>query len=176
MDDGFISWPHEADINTFKTLQNNLDDKIEFTLGSSTKCISNTGTNIQKLNYLDITVIMDHTGKAQTDIFYKETNNHDYLSYDSHHPEHIKKNIPYNLAKRIIVFCSDSNTEKNRLRDLKTWLLKCNYPNDVIEKAYHNAKLQGPAPKPQIVIPYHSSLLLPQIMTVAIYRKYPKNY
>ena len=33
-------------------------------------------------------------------------NTHDYLPYDSAHPDHAKHNIPYNPAKRIIVFAS----------------------------------------------------------------------
>ena len=149
MDDGFIPWPSIADINIFKDLLNNLDENIEFTLEKATKYASEDGNTMQKLNFLDITVILHHNGKIETDIFYKETNNHDYLPYDSQHPEHIKKNIPYNLAKRIIVFCSDSNTERNRLSELESWLLRCNYPRNVIRKAFHNAKLQGPAPKPK---------------------------
>ena len=64
--------------------------------------------------------------------FYKETNSHDYLRYDSHHPQHIKDNIPYNLAKRIIVFCSNSDTEQLRLTEFKKmvtelWLSSKNY-------------------------------------------------
>ena len=90
-----------------------------------------------------------HTkAKLETDIFYKETNSHDYLRYDSHHPQHIKDNIPYNLAKRIIVFCSNSDTEQLRLTELKKWLLNCGYPRKIIEKKIYNARLQGPANKP----------------------------
>ena len=40
-------------------------------------------------------------GMVQRD---KETNTHDYLRYDSHHPDHVKNNIPFTLAKKIIVF------------------------------------------------------------------------
>ena len=98
-------------------------------------------------------------------IYYKDTNSHDYLQYDSHHPEHTRKNIPFNLAKKIIVFCSNSETEKERLSELKTNLLKCKYPEHVIGKAFHNAKLQGPSPNPNtkknilpFVTTYHSNL------------------
>ena len=31
-------------------------------------------------------------GKIETDIYYKDTNSHDYLHYNSHHPEHVKNN------------------------------------------------------------------------------------
>ena len=35
------------------------------------------------------------------------------------------------------------------MRQLKDWLLKCNYPAKVINKGIHNAKIQGPAPPPK---------------------------
>jgi len=35
-----------------------------------------------------------------------------------------------------------------RLEQLKCFLLKCGYPINIIEKGFHNAKLQGPAPQP----------------------------
>ena len=47
---------------------------------------------------------------------------------------------------------------------MKDWLIKCNYPADIIDKGIHNAKLQGPAPKPKdpndqmiFVSTYHSN-------------------
>ena len=46
----------------------------------------------------------------ETGIYYKDTNTHDYLPYDSAHPDNSRDNVPYNLAKRIIVFVS--NEEK----------------------------------------------------------------
>ena len=63
-----------------------------------------------------------------TDIFYKETNSHDYLNYFSPHPEHKKQNIPYNLAKRIMVFVSDETKMNEMLSELKIWLLSYSYP------------------------------------------------
>ena len=80
-------------------------------------------------------------------LFYKETNSNDYLNYFSHHREDTKQNIPHNLAKRIIVFISDEEKMNERLSELKTWLLSCSYPLTIIEKAFFNAKLQGPASK-----------------------------
>ena len=50
----------------------------------------------QKLNFLDVSVILNDDNTVETDIFYKPTNSHDYLNFYSHHPEHIKHDIPYN--------------------------------------------------------------------------------
>ena len=84
--------------------------------------------------------------------------------YNSHHPPHVKNNIPYTLAKKIIVFCSSRFVEK-RLDELRTSLLACGYPSHIIEKGFHNARLQGPAPDPKfnkkalpMVSTYHSNL------------------
>ena len=102
---------------------------------------------MEKLSFLDVTVIKNEQGKIETDIYYKETNNHEYLNYNSHHPTHIKNNIPFNLAKRIIVFCSNPFTETTRLEELKTWLLNCDFPPDIITRGFHHSKLPGFAPQ-----------------------------
>ena len=147
MDDCFTPWPKAMDIFTFKNLLNNLDENIRFTLDPAEHF--NKGCEIyQKLNFLDITVILHKNGKVDTDIYYKDTNTHDYLDYHSDHPTHIKNNIPFNLAKRIIVFCSKENTEKKRLSELKEWLIKSNYQINIIDRGFKNAKLQRPANRP----------------------------
>ena len=76
---------------------------------------------------------------------YKPTNTHDYLPYDSVHPDHAKNNIPYNLVKRIIVFGSTPEKVIIRLDELRQFLKECKYPEHVISKSIFNAKLQGPA-------------------------------
>ena len=69
------------------------------------------------------------------------------------------QNIPNNLKKRIIIFVSDDEKMKEWLSELKAGLLSCSYPLIIIEKAFFNAKLQGPVPKTvEIVIPFVSTL------------------
>ena len=93
---------------------------------------------------LSVTLYSDPT--IETDIYYKDTNAHDYLSYDSVHPDLSKDNVPYNLAKRIFVFVSNEEKIDNRLNEFKNWLKNCKYPENVINRAFRNARLQGPAP------------------------------
>ena len=81
-------------------------------------------------------------------MYYEDTNTHDYLPYDSAHPESCKKNVPHNLAKIIIVFVTDPEKVELRLNELRVWL-KNKYPDHIISNAFYNAKLQGPAPKPK---------------------------
>ena len=87
-----------------------------------------------------------HGKFVTTDIYPKETNPHDYLNFYSAHPFHIKQTIPFNL--------SDPERMKFRLDELENWLLRCEYPKDLIKQAFHKAKVQEPAPfKERNVIP-----------------------
>ena len=94
MDDGITPWPKALDIKIVGTILNSLDQQIEFTMEPSTTKWSNN-YSYQSLNYLDIEIKLYPTGKIETDIYYKPTNTHNYLDYNSHHPPHIKKNIPF---------------------------------------------------------------------------------
>ena len=107
MDDGFLSLPGTIDISTFLSCMNSQHPDIKFTTKTATISQSTTGDYYQSLDFLDILVILHSNGKIETEIFYKITNAHDYLEFNSQHPFHILKNIPYNLAKEIIIFTSD---------------------------------------------------------------------
>ena len=73
------------------------------------------------MKFLDIEVILHSNNTVETDdIFYKDANAHEYLPYNSAHPKHYKDNLPYNLAKCIIVFVSDDKMVEIRLKELKT--------------------------------------------------------
>ena len=47
------------------------------------------------------------------------------------HPRHIKTNVPLNLAGMICSIVENPNT-KERLPDLRLWLLKCGYPSNLL--------------------------------------------
>ena len=78
------------------------------------------------LNFLGIEVILHSDNTVEADIYYKETNAHDYLPYNSAHPKYCKDCLPYNLAKRIIPFVSNDEKVEMRLKELKNWLKDCN--------------------------------------------------
>ena len=147
IDDGYILWPRGWPIDRFLEIINSLDPHIQFTLEASKKYIKNN-QHFQELSFLDVLTILINYRVFTTDIFYKETNSHFYLDYHSHHPSHMKDNIPYSLAKKLICFVPDYNRLEFRLAQLKTWLIKRNYPPHLIDKKFHNAKLEGPAPPP----------------------------
>ena len=147
IDDGFMVWNVSWDLEIFKRIMNSLHPSIKFTFAVGEKVTLASGEEVIRLNFLDISILLFPDGRIETDIYYKDTNTHNYLLYDSHHPEHVKNNIPFTLAKKIIVFCSSRFVEE-RLSELRTSLLACKYPPHIINKGFHNARLQGPAPDP----------------------------
>jgi hypothetical protein len=148
IDDGFIPWPTRLNRQSFVDAINSLHPSIRWTVEESRKVIEN-GLTTQFLNFLDVMTILYSTGVIGTDIFYKETNSHDYLNYFSHHPTHTKNNIVFGLAKKIVEFVSSYETEELRLKELEGYLIACDYPPQVVKKGIHNARLQGPGPDPQ---------------------------
>ena len=97
MDDGLTPWLEFLDITIFEHILNNLDENIEFTLEAATIQLDENGNYVQSLNFLDINLLVHTSGKLETNVYYKPTNTHEYLPFNSHHPKHIKANIPYNL-------------------------------------------------------------------------------
>ena len=112
---------------------------VGFTLETAVITINEFGETIQSVNFLDVKAILHSNNEVSPDIFYKSTNSHDYLHYDSFHPAHTLHNIPYTLAKRMIVFVSDNKLVNKRSYDLRLWLKRCGYPRQIIDKAFHNA-------------------------------------
>ena len=145
MDGGFLPWHSALDLNALKNVLINLHPTIKFAIESA-KFDKFSKTSV--IHFLEITVLLHENGYIETDIFYKETNTHDYLNYNSHHSNHIKHNIPFNLEKRILILESGKQKVALRLKELRKWLLNCAYSESVIDKSFFSAKLQGPANKP----------------------------
>ena len=76
MDDGFIFWPKD----------------IEFTFEKA-KVIVENSEYCQVINFLDVSVILNSDRSIATDIYYKDTNAHDYLPYDSTHPDRSRDKV-----------------------------------------------------------------------------------
>ena len=124
LDDIFCIWDQSwGDKCILYEILQSLHDEINFTCD----------TFGDSVNFLDINVYKEKNCIC-TDIFYKKTDARQYLNYRSHHPRHIKNNIPFNLARRICTIVSDKDRKNIRLQELKTYLLNNNYPIKVIEK------------------------------------------
>ena len=158
VDDGIIVLPNDFPAEKFLAILNSMHPSIQFTITKSTSTTVK-GKKYKTINFLSVKVLTSERGELLTDIYYKDTNNHDYLHYNSHHPTHVKDNIAYCLAKTIIVFTSDKETMEENLQDLKQWLLQCGHPKKIVEKGIYNARLQGPAEAPshKTIIPFVST-------------------
>ena len=148
MDDGFIPLLKSIDIQLFLKCLNSMHNNINLTVEKATITVIR-GHIAQNLSFLDVNVILTEQNLVETDIFYKSTNSHDYLNFHSSHPEHVNRNIPYNLAKRIICFVTNPTKMKERLDELRVFLRNSHYPYELIERGIFNAQLQGPAPQKQ---------------------------
>ena len=123
LDDCFVPWTKsEEELIKFHSVLNNLHNDIKFTLEYD--------QNEQP--FLDV-MVRNKGGKIETDIFYKETDSKQYLLFSSCHPRHTKINIPYNLARRLKTIISEENVLINRMTELKSFLLKQNYPESLID-------------------------------------------
>ena len=68
----------------FLKVLNEMHPSIQFTM---TKAMKTTffGEEARATNFLAIVVIKLNDGSIKTDVYYKETNAHDYLHHTSHH-------------------------------------------------------------------------------------------
>ena len=77
--------------------------------------------------------------KLTTDIYYKSTDTHQYLHFNSCHPNHTKRAIPHNLARRMCTIVNE-DVQNNRLNELTLNLLSRSYPKQLITYAIEKAK------------------------------------
>ena len=111
------------------TMLNNLHPKLQFTME----------TSMEKLPFLDV-LIYKEEGKILTDIYYKGTDSHQYINFDSCHPKHTKYNIPYTLSGRICAIVKRKETRDKRLQEFQKLLRKQNYPDWLIRKGIEKSK------------------------------------
>ena len=110
---------NHLDFECFSTCLNNLHSAIRYTFEKAKLIQSYHSQPYQVLNFLDVEVILHSDNTVETDIYYKDTNAHHFLPYNSVHPKHCEDNLPHNLAKRIIVFVSNGEKIEMRLKQLK---------------------------------------------------------
>ena len=118
LDDCYIKWIiGEEGLKQFHVFLNYLNPNIKFTIKHSTKQQAFLNILVKKNN--DI---------LTTDINYKATDCIQYLDFTSNHLRHIKKNIPYNLARRMCTIVDDEETTDKTLEQLSQILTKQGYP------------------------------------------------
>ena len=84
--------------------------------------------NIKELPFLDIRTYIENN-KIFTDIYYKTTDTHQFLTYNSCHPRHTKHSIPYGEARRLCTIIDDDKIRDERLMEMKKILLSKKLPS-----------------------------------------------
>ena len=130
IDDIFLIWEHgESEFIKFMEYLNSINPNIQFTYKYSSECIE----------FLD--VLVKREGQSlTTDLFVKETDAHQFLHFDSCHPFHTKRAIPYGQALRIRRICLKNEDFERRVSDLKQWLLLRGYKEDLIDSQIDKAR------------------------------------
>ena len=128
IDDIFLIWPNQYNLETFITSLNNFHPNIKFTVTSSRN----------KINFLDLTIYKGHnftsTNTLDVKTFQKPNSLYQYLHYDSFHP---KTTFKGTIIGECIRYARTNTEEANynaQVALLKTRLLNRNYPLYFINK------------------------------------------
>ena len=90
--------------------------------------------NDNKIAFLDASVSREPDGSLTTSVYRKPTHTDQYLEYDSHHPQSVKRGIvkcPYDRAKRLVTKPSVISAEKKHLSSV---LVSNGYPSSFVQK------------------------------------------
>ena len=92
----------------------------------------------EKNNFLDL-VIKLTDDKIVTDPYYKSTDSHQCLHYDSCHAEQIKRSIVFSQTLRLKRTCSRKSDLDSHVKELKNCFSKRGYPEKVIREQVNRA-------------------------------------
>ena len=108
VDDAFTILDRE-NVDDFLQHLNNQQPSIRFTMETEKD---------NKLAFLDTAVLREPDGRLTTSVYRKPTHTDQYLAYDSHHPQSVKRGIVkclYERAKRLVTKPSVISEEKKHL-------------------------------------------------------------
>ena len=108
---------------------NNFTPNLRFTHEHSEKSIS----------FLDLIITVSEQ-KLKTILHIKFTDRHQYLYYASSRPEHTKCSVVFSQTSRIGRLCPEENDFKSYRSQMKSWFLKREYPETLIENAMRKVK------------------------------------
>ena len=78
--------------------------------------------------------------KVKTTIHLKSTDCHHYIHYATSHPEHAKCSFVFSQTLRITRSFSAENKFKNYRSQMKSWFIKREYPEKLIENEIRKVK------------------------------------
>ncbi len=135
LDDLVMIWTHgQEELEKFLDHLNKCHETIKFTMESS----------LEKINFLDTTLHKSEDGTLWTDLYSKPTDSHNYLHYESAHPSHCKKSLPYSQMLRIKQICTKHEDYLYHVLVLCCHFLNRGYPlNTLIEAIIKASKVNS---------------------------------
>ena len=131
IDDIFAIFHEDEDtVNLFVSEINTCHHSIKFTSEISKESV----------NFLDTTVHLSPTGEIHTDLYSKPTDSHNYLRYDSAHPHHLKKGIPYSQFLRVRRICTNIVDFDRHAQTLSYHFERRGYPSDIVSASVDRAR------------------------------------
>ena len=97
--------------------------------------------NIISINFIDLNVSIPGSHMI-TDLHFKETDHHQYLHYQSSHPEHIQKSMVYSPVLRLKRKCTFEKDLHRYLFNMKEWFLAGGYPEKMIKEQMKRVVLE----------------------------------
>ena len=133
IDDIFLIWTHgDEKLKLFLENLNNYHPNLEFTHNSSKHSVP----------FLDLEVTLSNS-KIVTDLYIKTTDRHQYLHYESSHPNHTKRSIIYSQCLRISRICSYKKDFDRHMKELRLWFIRRGYPGQLIDSEMKKVKFSG---------------------------------
>ncbi|CAF3810183.1 unnamed protein product [Rotaria sordida] len=107
------------------------------------------------INFLDLYIYMENRdGTLCTTVYQKPSYESYYLPFNSIHPLHMKKNIPFTMLLCAIRYCSTYQTYLDECEKLRMTLLLNKYPNKFIEQQFNSVLLKYSIDEPLNMINY----------------------
>ncbi len=127
LDDILIGWSHGKErFDEFVTYLNNCHKTIKFTAESSPS----------KVPFLDIMVNLEE-GLLWTDLYCKPTDSHNYLHFNSAHPEHNKTSLPYSQYLRLKRICTRDEDFLRHSRMITFHFVRRGHPKKLLLDAFN---------------------------------------
>ena len=102
--------------------------------------------NDSKIAFLDTSVSREPDGRLTTSVYRKPTHTNQFLTYDLHHPQSIKRasvKCLYGRVKRLVTKPSGISKEK---KDLSSVLFSNGYPSSFVQKVIRQEQPPGNSP------------------------------
>ena len=121
VDETFILWPHQEDVQILLDHVNSIRPSIQFTMEKEQD---------NKLPFFDVLVTCTEQG-FRSSVYHKPNFTRQYLNFNSHHPYMVKKGIVRCLQHRVKTISSDTDAYQEEMTSLRYNLHHNNYPERI---------------------------------------------